>query len=85
MAFPEKQRANLYRANPIERLNGEIKRRTKVVGNFRNEANINRLIGATLLEQNDKWAVQRNRYMSLDTMPPFSDNPTFVLSAVPGV
>jgi hypothetical protein len=36
-----------------------------------------------LLEQNDEWAVQRGRYMSLETMAPLSDNPIVVLSAVP--
>ena len=49
-----------------------------------NEAAITRLIGAILLEQNDEWAVQRGRYMSLETMAPLSDNPIVVLSAVPG-
>ena len=84
MAFPKDHRAKLYSTNPIERLNGEIKRRTNVVGIFPNEASITRLIGAILLEQNDEWAVQRGRYMSLETMAPLSDNPIVVLSAVPG-
>ncbi len=84
MAFPKEHRAKLYSTNPIERLNGEIKRRTNVVGIFPNEASITRLIGAILLEQNDEWAVQRGRYMSLETMAPLSDNPIVVLSAVPG-
>jgi hypothetical protein len=61
--------------NPIERLNGEIKRRTEVVGIFPNEDAITRLIGAILLEQNDEWAVQRSRYMTLETMAPLSDDP----------
>ncbi|MET4279543.1 hypothetical protein ABIB68_007882 [Bradyrhizobium sp. F1.2.2] len=52
--------------NPIERLNGEIKRRTEMVGIFPNEDAIVRLIGAILLEQNDEWAVQRARYMTLE-------------------
>ncbi len=35
-----------------------------------------------LLEQNDEWAVQRARYMSLETIAPVSDDPTVSLSAV---
>ena len=84
MAFPKEHRTKLYSNNPIERLNGEIKRRTNVVGIFPNEASITRLIGAILLEQNDEWAVQRARYMTLETMAPLSDNPIVMLSAVPG-
>lgn len=68
--------------NPLERLNGEIKRCTDVVGIFPNEAAVTRLIGALLLEQNDEWAVQRARYMSLETLAPVSDDPTISLSAV---
>jgi len=51
---------------------------------FPNEAAIIRLIGAILMEQSDEWAVQRGRYMSLETMAPVSDNPIVVLSAVSG-
>jgi transposase-like protein len=75
MAFPAAHRTKLHSTNPIERLNGEIKRRTEVVGIFPNEESIIRLIGAILLEQNDEWAVQRSRYMTLETMAPLSDDP----------
>jgi putative transposase len=66
MTFPKEHRVKIHSTNPIERLNGEIKRRTDVVGIFPNEDAITRLIGAILLEQNDEWAVQRARYMTLE-------------------
>ena len=70
MRFPVQHRAKLHSTNPLERLNGEIKRRSEVVGIFPNEAAITRLIGALLLEQNDEWAAQRARYMGLETIAP---------------
>jgi len=54
MGFPREHRAKINSTNPIERLNGEIKRRTDVVGIFPNEAAIRRLVGAILLDQNDE-------------------------------
>ena len=79
MSFPLAHRAKLHSTNPLERVNGEIKRRTEVVGIFPNEAAITRLVGAILLEQNDEWAVQRSRYMTLETIAPISDGPIFSL------
>jgi len=82
MSFPRDHRPKIHSTNPIERLNGEIKRRTEVVGIFPNEDAITRLVGALLLEQNDEWAVRRARYMSLETIAPLSDDPIVRLSAV---
>ncbi len=82
MGFPAQHRAKLHSTNPLERLNGEIKRRTEVVCIFPNEAAITRLVGAILLEQNDEWAVQRARYMTLETMATMSDDPLVSLPAV---
>jgi transposase-like protein len=84
MTFPAPHRAKLHSTNPIERLNGEIKRRTEVVGIFPNEDAIVRLVGAILLEQNDEWAVQRARYMTLETIAPLSDDPAVSLPALAG-
>src|SRR5579863_4543947 len=82
MSFPAPHRAKLHSTNPLERLNGEIKRRTEVVGIFPNEAAIVRLVGAILLEQNDEWTVQRSRYMTLETIAPLSDDPVVSLPAI---
>jgi len=73
--FPKDHWTKIHSTNPLERLNGEIKRRTEVVGIFPNEAAIVRLVGAILLEQNDEWAVQRCRYMTLETIAGLSDDP----------
>jgi putative transposase len=82
MTFPAQHRAKLHSTNPLERLNGEIKRRTEVVGIFPNEDAITRLVGAILLEQNDEWAVQRARYMTLETIAPIGDDPIVSLPAL---
>jgi transposase-like protein len=81
MTFPKAHWPKLHSTNPIERLNGEIKRRTDVVGIFPNEAAITRLVGAILMEQNDEWAVQRCRYMTLETMTAVSEDNLPMLAA----
>jgi len=82
MSFPAAHRPKLHSTNPIERVTGEIKRRTEVVGIFPNDEVIIRLVGAILLEQNDEWAVQRARYMTLETIAPLSDDPFVKLPPV---
>lgn len=92
MSFPPQHRAKLHSTNPLERLNGgdrrwargQIKRRTEVVGIFPNEAAITRLAGAILLEQNDEWAVQRARYVTLESISPASDDAAATLPAMAG-
>ena len=82
IGFPPPHRTTRHSANPLKRLNGEIKRRTDVLGIFPNEAAIRRLVGAILLEQNDEWAVQRARYLTLETVVPMSDDLLVSLPAV---
>ena len=82
MGFPAKHWSKIHSTNGLERLNGEVKRRTDVVGIFPNADALVRLVGAILLEQNDEWAVQRARYMTLETIAPLSDDPIVGLPAV---
>lgn len=82
-AFPREHWPQLASTNPLERLNGEVKRRTNVVGIFPNAAAVVRLVGAILLEQNDEWAVAR-RYMTLETIRPGADTDPVSLPAVVG-
>ena len=80
-AFPREHWAQIASTNPLERLNGEIKRRSDVVGIFPNDRAVVRLVGALMLEQNDEWAVAR-RYMTLESLNPMSDDPVLSLPAV---
>jgi len=82
MTFPRNHWTKLSSTNSIERTNAEIKRRTDVVGIFPNEAAITRLVGAILMEQNDEWAVQRCRYMTLATISEVSEDNVPLLAAV---
>lgn len=81
MSFPREHWAQIASTNPLERLNGEIKRRADVVGIFPNDRAVIRLVGALMLEQNDEWAVSR-RYMSLESLSSLSDDPVCRLSVV---
>ena len=67
MDFPKEHWPQLASTNTLERLNKEIKRRSRVVGIFPNDASIMRLAGALLAEQMDEWQVGR-RYMSLEAV-----------------
>lgn len=61
---PRKQHPS---TNTLERLNKEIKRRSRVVGMFPSDGSILRLVGALLAEQTETWQVGR-RYMSLEAI-----------------
>jgi len=47
----------------VERVNKELKRRTKVVGAFPNEDSLLRLAGSILMEINEEWVIDRKYLM----------------------
>ena len=67
-AFPREHWRKIWSTNPLERLNKEIKRRSRVVGIFPNEAAVIRLIGAVLADTHDEWATDERRYLSEESM-----------------
>ena len=80
MGFPKEHWPQLASTNPLERLNKEIKRRSRVIGIFPNNAAIVRLVGTLLAEQTDEWQVTR-RYMSQESLARVisTDNPQVLL------
>lgn len=63
-SLPEHHRRRLRTTNMLERLNKEIKRRTRVVTIFPNEDSVIRLVAAHLMETNDDWLSQP-RYLNM--------------------
>jgi len=84
--FPEAHWRKIWSTNPLERLNAEIKRRTRVVGIFPNDAAVLRLVTAVVAETHDEWQVAERRYLAETTMARLYDitpttEPTEVLPA----
>ena len=67
MAFPREHWSCISSTNPIERINREIRRHTRVIGIFPSVASALRLIGMLLLEQTEDWHADK-RYMSAESM-----------------
>lgn len=67
--YPQSHRVRISSTNPLERLNLEIRRRTRVVGIFPNPAACLRLIGMLLVEKNDDWLTDDKAYLTFDDAP----------------
>jgi transposase-like protein len=67
LAFPESHRRRIRTTNGLERLNQEIKRRSRVVRIFPNERSCLRLVTALAVEQSEEWITGR-RYLDMEEL-----------------
>lgn len=67
--FPQKHWRKIATTNPVEHLNRDIRRRTRVVGIFPTIASALRIITIRLIEETEDWASER-RYMDPDLLAP---------------
>ncbi|HQE49877.1 MAG TPA: transposase [Fervidobacterium sp.] len=64
-AFPKQHGKRIRTTNMMERVNRELKRRTRVVGVFPNEESLLRLVGSILMDINEEWVTGR-RYLTME-------------------
>jgi transposase-like protein len=64
-ALPASHRRKLRTTNGLERIHREIKRRTRVAGLFPNEASVERLVSAVLMEIDEDWTTGR-KYLTME-------------------
>jgi len=67
-AFPQAHWRKVWSTNPLERVNKEIKRRSRVVGIFPNDAAVIRLVGSIMIDLHDEWVASDRRYLSEGSM-----------------
>lgn len=67
--YPQPHRVRISSTNPLERLNLEIRRRTRVVGIFPHTGACLRLIGMLLVEKHEDWLTDEKAYLVFDDAP----------------
>ncbi len=64
LVLPERYRKRLRTTNGVERLNEEIRRRDRVIRIYPNRDSVKRIIGALLMEMDEKWQTG-HRYLDM--------------------
>ena len=77
-SFPKEHWRRIHSTNLVERLNKEIKRRTKVIGVFPDQPSVFRLVGSLLNEIDDEWRANQRRYFSVESMQLMIDSKRFL-------
>ncbi len=67
--YPQPHRVRISSTNPLERLNLEIRRRTRVIGIFPHAGACARLIGMLLVEKHEDWLTDEKAYLTFDDAP----------------
>jgi putative transposase len=71
--LPVAHRKRMRTSNPLERVNKELKRRTRVAGIFPNEASLLRLVSARLMEISEDWETGKI-YLNMQTDKPTTNS-----------
>lgn len=66
LSLPGSHRRKLHSTNMLERVMREIRARTRVISIFPNELSCERLIGALLIEINERWLCEDKRYLNME-------------------
>ena len=64
-AFPRKHWRRIRTTNGVERINKELKRRSRVVGAFPDDQSLMRVAGCILMDLNEEW-ITGNKYLSME-------------------
>ena len=67
LILPLKYRKRLRTTNGLERLNQEVRRRERVIRIFPNQASVIRLLGALLMEHDERWSTGR-KYLDMEQL-----------------
>jgi transposase-like protein len=81
LSFPQKHRKKIRTSNGIERINREVKRRTRVAVLFPNDASALRLVTAVIMEIHEEWITGR-QYLDMEELGSFNSTQEFKRLAI---